>query len=139
MENEGTNQISVLLVEPGKTPKMIGIDDTLEAMQEVVGGYIEEYMPFEDEVAIICNEEGKYQGLSPNRAIYAENGEIADIIFGRFFVCYAPVESENFQSLPPEFARKYEEKFKYPERFRRDADQKITAEPFKPKNRDYER
>ena len=32
-----------------------GIDDTLEVMQTVVGGDIEEYMPFEDEVAIICN------------------------------------------------------------------------------------
>lgn len=55
----GSGKISVLLVEPNKYPKMIEIDDTLEAMQEVVGGDIEEYMPFEDEVAIICNEEGK--------------------------------------------------------------------------------
>lgn len=55
-------KISVLLVEPNKYPKMIEIDDTLEAMQEVVGGDIEEYMPFEDEVAIICNEEGKVNG-----------------------------------------------------------------------------
>ena len=42
-------KISVLLVEPNKYPKMIEIDDTLEAMQAVVGGDIEEYMPFEDE------------------------------------------------------------------------------------------
>ena len=51
----GSGKISVLLVEPNKYPKMIEIDDTLEAMQAVVGGDIEEYMPFEDEVAIICN------------------------------------------------------------------------------------
>lgn len=49
------NKISVLLIEPNKYPKMIEIDDTLEAMQQVVGGDIEEYMPFDDEVAIICN------------------------------------------------------------------------------------
>lgn len=55
-------KITVLLVEPGKYPKPIEIEDTLEAMQEVVGGDIEEYMPFEDEVAIICNEEGKMNG-----------------------------------------------------------------------------
>lgn len=59
----GSGKVSVLLVEPNKYPKMIEIDDTLEAMQEVVGGDIEEYMPFEDEVAIICNEEGKVNGL----------------------------------------------------------------------------
>ena len=69
----GSGKISVLLVEPNKYPKMIEIDDTLEAMQTVVGGDIEEYMPFEDEVAIICNEEGKVNGLTPNRAVYEEN------------------------------------------------------------------
>ena len=63
-------KIKVLLVEPEKYPKEIVIDDSLEAMQEVVGGDIEEYMPFEDEVAIICNEEGKVNGLTPNRAVY---------------------------------------------------------------------
>lgn len=41
-------------------------------MQETVGGYIEEYMPFDDEVAIICNEEGKMNGAELNRAIYSE-------------------------------------------------------------------
>lgn len=38
------SKIKVLLVEPEKYPKEIVIDDSLEAMQEVVGGDIEEYM-----------------------------------------------------------------------------------------------
>ena len=42
---EAPEKISVILVEPGKYPKLIEIEDTLEAMQETVGGYIEEYMP----------------------------------------------------------------------------------------------
>ena len=50
------SKIKVLLVEPEKYPKEIVIDDSLEAMQEVVGGDIEEYMPYDDDVAIICNE-----------------------------------------------------------------------------------
>lgn len=54
------DKIKVLLVEPEKYPKEIVIDDSLEAMQEVVGGDIEEYMPYDDDVAIICNEEGRY-------------------------------------------------------------------------------
>ena len=64
--------ISVLLIQPGKYPKTVEIEDSLEAMQELVGGDIEEYMPFDDEAAIICNEEGKISGLPLNRAIYAE-------------------------------------------------------------------
>lgn len=56
---EPANKITVLLVEPNKYPKFIEIEDSLEAMQRAVGGDIEEYMPFSDEVAIICNEEGK--------------------------------------------------------------------------------
>ena len=41
-------------------------------MQSLVEGDIEEYMPFEDEVAIICNDEGKMNGLPLNRAVYSE-------------------------------------------------------------------
>ena len=234
----GGGKISVLLVEPNKYPKMGEIDDTLEAMQEVVGGDIEEYMPFEDEVAIVCHEEGKLIGLPPNRAVYAEpetveltyseladrfrnaesegkkhltgyivfsqesfnkpydersrtyavssdnkafkaglggysiygscldgsdpcvrldgymrgenawkiekcylkeaSREMLDIICGKFFICHAPYEAERFQSLPPDLAEKYREKFQYPERFARIND-KIVAVPFKPANADRDR
>ena len=67
-----SEKINVLLIEPGKYPKQIEIEDTLEAMQSLVEGDIEEYMPFEDEVAIICNEEGKMNGMPLNRAVYSE-------------------------------------------------------------------
>lgn len=110
-------KINVLLIEPGKYPKQIEIEDTLEAMQETVGGYIEEYMPFDDEVAIVCNEEGKMNGAELNRAIYSNDKEILDIIAGKFFIAYAPIESESFLSMPKDLMKKYEDKFRYPERF----------------------
>lgn len=71
-DGDKAETISVLLIQPGKYPKTVEIEDSLEAMQALVGGDIEEYMPFEDEVAIICNEEGKISGLPLNRAVYAE-------------------------------------------------------------------
>lgn len=71
-DGDKAETISVLLIQPGKYPKTVAIEDSLEAMQSLVGGDIEEYMPFEDEVAIICNEEGKISGLPLNRAVYAE-------------------------------------------------------------------
>ena len=131
-------KISVLLVQPGKYPKMIEIEDSLEAMQKVVGGDIEEYMPFEDEVAIICNEEGKINGLPLNRAIYGPDKEIVDIISGDFFVAFAPIESDKFRSLPREMADKYYQLFKYPERFAR-SNEGIIAVPFKPVRPEKER
>jgi hypothetical protein len=71
MENEKT-MISVLVVAPGERPKMVDIERTLEAEQAIVGGFIETFNPYKDEIAIICNEEGKISGLPLNRAIYEE-------------------------------------------------------------------
>ena len=94
----GGGKISVLLVEPNKYPKMIEIDDTLEAMQEVVGGDIEEYMPFEDEVAIICNEEGKVNGLTPNRAVYGEP-QTVEMTFAEMRSRFCEAENEGKEHL----------------------------------------
>lgn len=114
-------KILVLLVEPGKCPKIVQIEDALKAMQCIVGGDIEVYRPFDDDVAIVCNEEGKVKGFPLNRAIYSDRGELVDIIAGAFFVCYAPVDSEGFLNLPKELAEKYEEYFKEPESFNTEA------------------
>ena len=109
--------IDVIMVEPGKEARMMTMNDSLEAMQDVVGGLIEEYMPFEDDVAIICNEEGKAMQMPLCRAIIDERGKVLDIIAGPFFITYAPIESENFLSMPDELREKYLEKFRQPERF----------------------
>lgn len=131
-------KITVLLVEPGKYPKPIEIEDTLEAMQEVVGGDIEEYMPFDDEVAIICNEEGKMNGSELNRAVYSKDKQILDVIAGKFFLAYAPFESESFLSMPKDLMKKYEDKFRYPERFYK-TPEGIEAKAYKPAAKDMER
>lgn len=49
--------IEVIMVEPMEPPKVIQLKDSLEAMQEAVQGNIEEYMPFPDEVEIICSKQ----------------------------------------------------------------------------------
>ena len=70
--------IQVLKVEPGKAPKIVTIPNTLEAMQQMVGGYIE-VIPLDD-VCLVCNEEGKLMGLPGNRRL----GN--DVIAGTFFL-----------------------------------------------------
>lgn len=221
-EETDTSEISVLLVEPGNAPEVIEIPNTLEAMQELVNGYIEMISPFDDDIAIVCNEEGKINCLPLNRAIYIESepetisyaelkqrfcdheqGEAAplegyvvfsedsfkrkypekertyvfssrnkafmpnvngnsiygycldgdsseirldqyimeenpksngwkverfylkdrnkkklvEIIAGTFFICYAPIDSDKFLSIPSDLARKYTEIFRKPETF----------------------
>ena len=71
---EERTTIDVIMVEPGKEARMMALDDNLEAMQKAVGGLIEEYIPYEDEVALICNDEGKMFGMPPSRAIRDEDG-----------------------------------------------------------------
>ena len=53
----------ILLVEPGKRPVLKEIDGSLKSMQEIVGGTIQAIYPFEEPVALICNDEGKLLGL----------------------------------------------------------------------------
>lgn len=95
--------IQILKVEPGKAPVFTEIENTLEAMQEVVGGYIEMVDPWGGDVALICNEEGLLNGLTPNRLILDGTGRVFDVICGTFFLCLAPRNSKHFTSLPKMF------------------------------------
>ncbi len=137
---ENQNKIRVIVVEPDKYPKVTDIDDSLENMQKIVGGDIEEYLPFDDDAAIVCNEEGKFTDLKPNRAVYSDDKkkEVSDVIYGTFFICNAPYESERFESLTPEMTDRYTEMFKYPERFEM-ANGRIKAVPFRPESVSRER
>lgn len=122
-------QIRVVMVEPGRMAKVDVINNDLINLQRAVGGYIETFYPFEDEVCIVCNEEGKLNGMPLNRAIYGDNKEIIDIIAGPFFICDS--RDPDFGSLSDEQVKKYTKMFRYPELFYRDRG-KIKAESYKP-------
>lgn len=126
---QGKAKIDVLLVEPGQYPKMISIDSGLESLQKEVEGYIQAVYYFDDPVALICNEEGKINGLRPNRAIYDEDGEMVDLVVGNFLI--TGLGEENFASLPKDLQEKYEKKFHDPEIFLR-LNNRILALPTKP-------
>lgn len=61
-------KIRVLIKEPGKVPMHTYIPNTLESLQKNVGGYIETVTAAKD-LVIICNEEGRLQGLPYNCSI----------------------------------------------------------------------
>lgn len=114
-EIEAEKGMTVVACYPGKTAQVIEIEGGLEGMQKFVGGFIEAVYPFDDPVAIVCNEEGKLNGMKPNRALYTEDGEMFDIVAGPMFVC--GLGEENFASLQRELLEKYLDKYKHPEVF----------------------
>ena len=77
MENE--KKIKVVLLEPGKLARAAEIDASLAGMQKVVGGLIEPFYPFEEQVCIVCNEESKINGMRPNRSVKNDDGVMVDI------------------------------------------------------------
>lgn len=105
--------MKVIVIRPYSQPKVEEIENTLEAKQAIVGGYIEAIYPWDDEIALICNEEGKLMDLPLNRFLYDEDGTPYDYIAGTFLICGAPSDSENFESVPDDLIGKYIEFFSY--------------------------
>lgn len=120
-------KITVVVVEPGKKPYVESIPASLSGMQEKVGGCIQAVYPFEEQVAIICNEEGKIIGLPLNRALRSAELGVYDIVAGTFFI--ADCSGEDFGSLTKEQQDKYMQMFLFPEKFIR-ADGCIKAIPY---------
>lgn len=106
--------IKVIVCEPGKQARVEDIDESLKSMQKIVGGYIEAFYPFMDNVCIVCNDEGKISGMEPNRAVFTESGELVDVVFGTFFICGLDNDNEDFGSLSDKQIEKYLEIFKNP-------------------------
>ena len=108
----------VVMVEPGKVPYETEIDPGLKSMQKIVGGLIQAIYPYDEPIALICNDEGKLQGLPYNRALRdPETWEIYDAVAGTFFLCGAPADSEDFTSLSNEQVEMCKKRFAVPEVF----------------------
>ena len=110
-----TKTMRVLAVEPGKRPVVREIETGLEALQKAVGGLIEAVYPFEEPVAIVCNEEGKLLELPLNRALLDENGKVYDVIAGTFLV--VGLTEDNFGSLDDALLEQFQTRFRQPETF----------------------
>lgn len=108
------DKIRVVYVEPGMYARDIEIGTDLKDLPNAVMGQIEVFYPFDEPVCIVCNEEGKINGMPLNRAVFGDDGKITDVIAGPFFICGAG--EEDFISLTDEQADKYLEMFKRPER-----------------------
>ena len=96
------SQMKVLKIEVGEPPVEKVISNELSALQAEVGGLIE-CVYLENGCIAVVNEEGKINGMQPNRIL----GD--DIIFGPFFICGDT--GDDFCSLTDEQIRKYTDQF----------------------------
>ena len=97
------NMITVLKIEVGEPPEIKEIPNELSGLQHEVGGLIECVYLDDGSIAVV-NEEGKLNGMEPNRRLGA------DIICGPFFICGDSLDGD-FASLSEEQIQKYTEKF----------------------------
>ena len=110
--NVSTKTVKVLFVPCNTTAlKVVELPNRLEFMQKLVDGLIEYFEPWNDRVAIVCNEEGKINGLSPNRKVYDDHGDLIDFVFGDFFIVGVNDDGENI-SLTDSQIQKYYSMFR---------------------------
>ena len=123
-------KIRVLLVEPLERPRLVEVEHTLENLQELVGGSIQAVYPWDDPVGLVCDDDGKFKGYVPNRALVDDDGNPYDIIVGTFFIC--GLGRENFASISDELAERFTERFHWPEMFMRTLDGHVVWVRMKP-------
>lgn len=110
--------MKVLRVRPKHYPEVIDIDCSLESLQKEVEGPIQAVYPWDDAVALICNEEGKLHEdcmEKLNRTLDGPYGIPIDIIVGTFLI--VGLTEDDFGELLPEFVEKYEKMFHQPRKF----------------------
>lgn len=103
--------MKILKIEPNKSPTIAHIDGSLESMQKVVDGIIQAIYPFEEPVALVCNDESKIRGMPFNRYLSDDKHGVYDYIAGTFFLCACPPDSDSFESLTEEQIRRYSKIF----------------------------
>lgn len=102
-------KIVVIVKKPYQKPEVKEIEDTLQNWQAIVGGYIQ-CLPFpqDDNINIICNEEGKLDASLEGNVFIPEYN---DCLLGN--IAFASFDDEGeFQSLNEEQIKKVKEYIK---------------------------
>ena len=106
--------MKVLIVEPGKPARVDDIENDLKTLQGIVGGYIETVTPFQEDVVLIVNEEGKLKGLPECRTLVCMKWNQMEPIMGTFIVCGIDWDECDVCGLTVEQARALKARFDWP-------------------------
>lgn len=109
-------EITAIFIKPKCLPEKITIENKLSTYQKLVNGYIECF-DLPNEITIICNLEGKINGLDLNRSIKDEEGKTIDIIAGNMVIVGIDYEEGEFISLAEKQIENITEQFFHPEIF----------------------
>lgn len=100
--------MNVLVVEPGFAPYEKEING-LKEMQETVGGLITGVYPYQEEIALVGNDESILLGMDYNRSVPGGYGGI----FGPFFIC--GTKDGDFVSLTPAQMERFKKEYHHAE------------------------
>lgn len=106
-----TQNMDILIVEPGKAPRPATIKNTLESVETVLGGAIQVGCFLPQKVLLISRE--NTDGLVPNRCLPGKKGYIS----GTFLLCGIPEEGCHFDSLSPVQQKEFQDIFATPGEF----------------------
>ena len=107
--------MKVLLVEPNADPRAIEIDGSPHPCRPSLAV---SFRPSIRSKIPSRRSERRRQAdrpaAEPSLETPPETGEVYDVVYGTFFVCSAPSDSENFESLSDDLLEKYRKIFALP-------------------------
>lgn len=118
--------MKALLISVGEAPREVEVNG-LSDLQELVGGHIDAAgWVFDDSPTLYVNDEGKVNGMIPNRAVYVTEkeggcqkwdggtwaeGEVIDILFGPIVAIGFDPRTGEDRDITPEEADRVRERF----------------------------
>ena len=108
-------KIKAVVVEAGKPARIEEVENSLQGFYKTIGcNCIECVYPFDGDVCMICEEEGKLNGSKLNRMLKDECGKLYDVIFGTFLIVGYGKDAE-FKTLTDEEAESFRKLYEEPD------------------------
>lgn len=99
--------LTVVVKDPGYAPRFVKVKNELPDLQELVGGYIETVSLY-DYLVVICNEEGRLQGMPYNCELQGIGFVGTIVLAGTFRDEFASVPYDSLEALHSDYPELWE-------------------------------